>query len=305
MNSKNVRNDSAKAFLYVTVACCMLATVVTASAATRTITTVAGGYVGDGKPATSAGFAGLTSVARDVKGNLYVSDASDCRIRKINTKGIITTMAGTGICGYSGDGGKAKSAMLSFPEGLAFDGKGNLLVADDGNSRIRKITTTGTITTIAGNGTIGYSGDGGPAAQASLAGPMGVSVDSSGNIYIADSSNFVIRMVDTAGIIHTVAGNHTPGFSGDGGPATSAQLSNPYGVLADGNGNFYIADTGNNRVRKVDSNGTITTYAGNALSGNSGNGGPATGATTATAFRRQRPTCSRPLSTLTQRASFT
>jgi sugar lactone lactonase YvrE len=207
-----------------------------------------------------------------------VSDEGNCRIRKISAKGIITTVAGTGICGYSGDGGPAKSAMIRFPIGLVFDGKGNLLFSDVGNSRIRKISTSGTITTIAGNGTSGYSGDGGLAIRASLANPQGISVDPLGNLYIADSSNYVIRMVDTAGIIHTVAGNHTRGFSGDGGPATSAQISAAVGVLADGSGSFYIADGNNQRVRKVDSTGTITTYAGNGQSGNGGNGGPATSA---------------------------
>jgi sugar lactone lactonase YvrE len=276
MHSENSRNNSAKVALSGCFACCMLTMVATASAATPKVITVAGGYLGNGKPAASASLANPGSVARDAKGNLYVSDTDNCLIRRISTKGTITSMAGTGICGYSGDGGPAKSAMIYAPEGLAFDGNGNLLFADIGNSRIRKITTAGTISTIAGNGAFGYSGDGGPATQASLADPLAVSADPLGNIYIADSSNQVIRMVDTAGAIHTVAGNHTPGFSGDGGPATSAQLRYPRGVLADSNGNFYISDSANLRVRKVDSTGTINTYAGDGHSGNGGNGGPAT-----------------------------
>jgi len=280
MNGKNLRNNSTMAFLCMVLACCVLALSANAQVAAKQkkVTTVAGGYVGDGKPATSAALAQPIGVARDAKGNLYVSDSINCRIRKITTKGTISTFAGTGICGYSGDGGPAKSAMMSGPAGIAFDGQGNLLFADQWNSRIRKITSDGTISTLAGNGTLGYSGDGGPATQATLDYPSGISVDPSGNVYIADSDNYVIRMVDTGGIIRTVAGNHTWGFSGDGGPATSAQINTPSSVLSDNSGNFYIADGGNERVRKVDSSGIITTYAGNGLSGNGGNGGPATSA---------------------------
>jgi len=191
---------------------------------------------------------------------------------------VITTIAGTGICGYSGDGGPASSAKVNFPGGFAIDLSGNLLFADMANNRIRKITPAGNITTIIGNGMFGYSGDGGPAKKASLANPRDIFLDPSGNLYIADGSNFVIRRVDTAGIIHTIAGNHTQGFSGDGGPATSAQIGFPNGVVADAQGNFYISDSNNLRIRKVDSVGTITTYAGNGMFGNGGNGGPATAA---------------------------
>lgn len=248
------------------------------SAATPTVTTIAGGYLGDGKLATSASFVLPVGVARDAKGNVYVSDGYSCRIRRINSAGVISTYAGTGICGYSGDGGPATSAMISYSYGAAFDRHGNLLVADTGNNRVRLITPAGIIMTIAGNGTYAYSGDGGNAVEASLAGPSALSADPTGNIYIADSGNYVIRLVDDSGIIHTVAGNHTYGFSGDGGPATSAQMTFAGGVLADSSGNFYIADTGNKRVRKVDSTGTITTYAGNGSFGNTGSGGPATSA---------------------------
>jgi sugar lactone lactonase YvrE len=258
--------------------CCLASAWMPAYAATHTVSTYAGGYVGDGKRATAASFANPLSVARDTKGNLYVSDSNDCRIRKINTGGIISAFAGTGICGYSGDGGLAASAMLSSVYGIAFDGHGNLLLADQGNNRIRQITPAGIITTIAGNGTFGYFGDGGPATQAMLGAPTSISPDGTGNLYIADSSNYVIRMVDTAGNIHTVAGNHVGGFSGDGGSATSAQISFVEGVLADRFGNFYIADTGNLRVRKVDSSGTINTFAGDGQQGNTGSGGTATSA---------------------------
>ena len=246
--------------------------------ATKKVTIVAGGFNGNNKPATSAALARPLGIAVDKKGNIYVTDSVNCEIRKINTKGIIGRFAGTRICGYSGDGGPAYLAEISFPSGLTFDGEGNLLFADFDSQRIRKITPSGTISTIAGNGTSGYSGDGGPATQASIASPQGVFADSVGNVYIADTFNCVIRMVDTSGVIHTVAGNHTCGFSGDGGPATSAELLDPLAVVADGDGSLYIADTSNSRVRKLDASGVISTYAGNGSGGNAGNGGPATSA---------------------------
>jgi sugar lactone lactonase YvrE len=250
---------------------------VAASAATTTVTTVAGGYIGDGKPATSASFARPTGVARDSRGNIYVSDSYNCRIRVVSPAGIINTFAGTGICGFSGDGGLARSAKISNPYGIALDRHGNLLITD--GARIRQITPGGIITTVAGKGTYGYSGDGGPATKATLNGPIGVFADPAGHIYIADSSNYVVREVDTKGIIHTVAGNGVAGFSGDGGPAIQASLSYPFSVVADGKGNFYIADINNARVRIVNSAGTINTYAGNGMYGNTGSGGQATSAT--------------------------
>jgi sugar lactone lactonase YvrE len=249
---------------------------VVASAATKTVTTVAGGYIGDGKPATSASLAQPTGVARDSQGNVYISDTTNCRIRIINAAGTIGTYAGTGICGFSGDGGPARSATISYPCGIAFDRSGNLLITD--GARIRRITPDGIISTVAGNGTLGYSGNGGPATQASLNYPRGVFGDTAGNIYIADTDNNVIRKINPQGLIYTVAGNHTAGFSGDGGPATKATLSYPYSVVADEQGNFYIADTDNARVRIVNSAGTINTYAGNGTYGNTGSGGPATSA---------------------------
>jgi sugar lactone lactonase YvrE len=260
-------------------ALCILTVGLSVNAQTPKVFTVAGGHEGNGVPATSASLDFPSSVAVDAKGDIYVTDGGRCRIRKIDQNGVIVSFAGTGICGYGGDGGPAHLAMISTA-GIAFDVQGNLLIADS-SSRIRKITKNGIITTIAGNGTLGYSGDGGPATQAALYYPAAVSSGLSGNVYIADSFNGVIRMVDAAGNIHTVAGNGTYGFSGDGGPATSAQLSTPHAVCADGNGNFYIADIDNYRVRKVDSTGTITTFAGNGPPGNvgSGNGGPATSAT--------------------------
>jgi sugar lactone lactonase YvrE len=247
-----------------------------ASAETPRVTNVAGGFLGDGGQAASASFALPTVVVRDANGDLYVADADHCRIRRISAEGIITTFAGTGICGYSGDGGPAQSARIGSVLGLVLDKQGNLLLA--AGSRIRSIAPTGIITTVAGTGVFGYSGDGGLATKARISDPSGVSVDSSGNIYISDSGNNVIRKVDTAGIIHTVAGNGTAGFSGDGGPATSASLNYPWSVVADSSGNFFISDLDNRRVRKVDSMGTIKTYAGNGNYGNTGSGGPATAA---------------------------
>jgi sugar lactone lactonase YvrE len=245
----------------------------------KRVTTVVGGFLGDGGAATSASFAYPVGVVRDSRGDLYVSDSQNCRIRRINAQGIIVTFAGTGICGYSGDDGPAKSARLQFPYGIAFDRKGNLLIA--GGPTVRSISPAGIITTVAGTGRPGYTGDGGPATKATLNGVLGIALDPSGDLYIVDSNNDVIREVDAAGVIHTVAGNHTAGFSGDGGPAATASLHRPVSVLADAAGNFYISDNFNFRVRKVDLAGTITTYAGDGTAGSFGSygdGGPATSA---------------------------
>ena len=177
---------------------------------------------------------------------------STYRIRKVDTSGIITTVAGNGQQGFSGDGGPAIQASLSNSYGMAVDNAGNIYIADtSSNYRIRKVDTSGIITTVAGNGQYGFSGDGGPAIQASLAGPTGVAVDSAGNIYIADYFNHRIRKVDTSGIITTIAGNGQIGFSGDGGPATQASFNFPWGITIDISGNIYIADYINHRIRKV------------------------------------------------------
>jgi sugar lactone lactonase YvrE len=186
---------------------------------------------------------------------------------------VIATVAGGGAS--LGDNGPATSAQLALPDGIAVDSGGNLYVADWGNNRIRKVSN-GVITTVAGTGTRGFGGDNGLATGAQLANPQGVAVDSAGNLYIADFGNASIRKVSN-GIITTVAGNGTPGFSGDNGPATSAQLYLPYGVAVDSAGNLYIGDSGNNRVRKV-SNGAISTVAGNGTFGFSGDHGPPTSA---------------------------
>jgi sugar lactone lactonase YvrE len=247
------------------------------------ITTAAGngtyGFSGDGGPATGASLYSPSGVALDAAGNIYIADSRNHRIRKVDTSGIITTVAGNGTFGFSGDGGPATSATLSDPYGVAVDAAGNLYIVDQLNNRIRKVDTSGTIATVAGNGTPGFSGDNGPATSASLYSPSGVAVDAAGNLYIADTSNQRIRKVDTSGIITTVAGNGTGGYSGDSGPATSASLNYPYGVAVDAAGNLYIADESNQRIRKVDTSGIITTVAGNGTAGYSGDDGPAISAT--------------------------
>ena len=238
------------------------------------ITTVAGGGPNN-LPAVSANLDEPLGVAFDAAGNLFIADEGSHRIFKVDTSGQLTVVAGIGIFGFSGDGGPATSASLASPVSVALDGAGNLFIADFSNRRIRKVDTSGIITTVAGNGISGFSGDGGPATSASLTNPFGVALDGTGNLFIADEGNFRIRKVDTSGIITTVAGNGSSGFSGDGGPATSASLTNPFGVALDGTGNLFIADEGSNRIRKVDTSGIITTVAGNGSSGFSGDGGPA------------------------------
>ena len=243
------------------------------------VITVAGGVVNDGGPATSAALAHPEFAAYDATGNLYIAEYFGHRIRRVSPSGLITTVAGNGISGYNGDGMPAKHALVSFPVGILVDPTGNIIFADNGNNRIRKIDTNGIITTIAGNGTAGFTGDGGPATAASLHSPWGISSDAKGNLYIADYLNERVRQVNTAGIINTVAGNGTAGFSGDGGPAIAASLNFPFGSFTDTSGNLYIADFYNLRIRKVDTSGTINTFAGNGTFGCTGDGGPATSAT--------------------------
>jgi trimeric autotransporter adhesin len=251
---------------------------------TGIITTVAGDgtseYSGDGGPATSAGLKYPRGIALDASGNIYIADAGADRIRMVTkSTGIITTVVGNGIRGYSGDGGPATSASLVYPSSVAFDASENMyiLVSDC----VRMVTkSTGIITTVAGDGTYGYKGDGGLATSAGLTGPYGITVDAPGNIYIADALSDCIRMVTkSTGIITTVAGNGIQGYAGDGGPATSAGLYYPNCVAVDASGNIFFSDGSNGRLRKVTkSSGIITTVAGNGTKGYSGDGGPATSA---------------------------
>ena len=233
------------------------------------------GFSGDGGPATAAEEYQASSLIVDTLGNIYFGDLLNNRVRKISASGIVTTLAGTGTAGYSGDGGPATNAELNEPYGLALDPAGNIIFADEYNHVIRKISTSGTITTIAGNGSGGYSGDGGLATAATLFYPNGLTTDRTGNIYFTDNTNHRIRKINTSGVITTIVGNGTEGFSGDGGPATDAEIEFGCGLKFDNYGNLYYADGLNNRIRMISPSGIITTFAGSGTAGFSGDGGPA------------------------------
>jgi len=258
------------------------------NAATGMISTAAGdgtaGFGGDGGPATSALLNTPADVKLDGAGNFYIADSGNHVIRMVNAAtGIIWTVAGVGgVSGYSGDGGPAIQAHLNSPSGIAFDGDHTLYISDTGNNAIRKVDlSTGMITTEAGNGTGGYAGDNGPATSAELNYPWGIALGGDGSVYIADLSNNRIRKVTAAGVISTVVGTGTRGYGGDGGPATQAELNVPADALVDVAGNLYVADSGNQLVRKVSATtGVIETIAGvHGASGFSGDGGPANSAT--------------------------
>jgi trimeric autotransporter adhesin len=185
----------------------------------------------------------------DLAGNLYIADSSNHRVRKVTLDGTISTVAGNGVPGYSGDGGPATSASLAQPINVTVDPAGNLYISDNANHRVRKVSPLGVITTVAGNGISGFTGDGGLAVNAALQGPAGLAVDAVGNLYITTALR--VRKVTPDGIISSFAGKGTRGFSGDGRPATVAQLASPVGLAVDVGNNLYIADTGNVRVRKV------------------------------------------------------
>jgi uncharacterized protein (TIGR03437 family) len=244
-----------------------------------TISTVAGngtaGYSGDGGQALSAEVNNPHGIAVDAAGNLYIADKLNSRVRKVAPDGIITTFAGTGVAGYAGDGGPAAAALLTAPERVSLDAAGNLYIADIGAYVIRKVNPQGIIATVAGSGQQGFCGNGGPAVNACMHGPEDVVPDATGNLFIADFD--VVWKVDTKGVITVVAGNAVQGYSGDGGPATSAELNAVQGVAVNAGGDLFIADQGNFRIRKV-SGGIITTVAGTGTSGFSGDGGPATSA---------------------------
>ena len=231
-------------------------------AAAGDISTVAGngvaGFSGDGGAATSGQLSDPSGVATDSLGNLFIAEFFGHRIRKVDSSGNISTVAGNGIAGFTGDGGPATSAQVNQPGGVEVDSSGNIFIADQINHRIRKVDSSGNISTVAGNGTQGFGGDGGPATGAQLDHPSGVAVDSSGNIFFTDTGSARIRKVNTSGNISTATGNGTQGFGGDGGAATSAQLAFPRGVSVDSSGNIFIAEFGNHRIRKVEA-GTIPT----------------------------------------------
>jgi sugar lactone lactonase YvrE len=257
------------------------------AAETGIISTLAGngtmGYTGDGTAAYLAELNNPSGVAVDGSGNIYIADTGNHCIRKVTVStGFINTIAGTGIAGFGGDGGQASSAYLHNPSGVCVDMLGNVFIADLINNRIRKIVG-GIISTIAGGGTCAsgsFCGDSAAATAAALYAPMGVTVDASGNIYIADTGNDRVRMVAaSSGSIFTIVGTGHIGFSGDGGQATSAQLYSPYGVVVDGNGNLYVADNLNNRIREVEAGiEIIETIAGNGIGSYAGDNGIATAA---------------------------
>jgi RHS repeat-associated protein len=225
---------------------------------------------GDDGPATMAGICGR-GIAVGNHGELYIADTWNNLVRKVDRDGIITTIAGDGYNGYSGDGGPAIRARISYPYDIAADQWGNLFFCT-GDHRIRKIDPGGIITTVVGTGVAGYSGDGGPATLARINDPRGLAADSLGNLYIADSTNARVRKVNISGVITTVAGNGTYGYSGDGGPAVEAKLWGPVGVATDVFGNLYVVERGGSRIRKIDARGVITTVAGTGTQGYSGDG---------------------------------
>jgi hypothetical protein len=246
------------------------------------ISTVVGtgkaGFSGDGGPATEARLNPWTLVL-DGAGNLFIEDGGNYRVRKVSPEGIITTVAGSGKAGFSGDGGPATEARFSELRLGAVDTAGNLFIADRNNHRIRKVSPEGIITTVAGSGPTGAAkgvsaGDGGLATEARLNGPFSPALDRAGNLFFSEAGDvfgtntgYRVRKVDTNGIISTVAGSDGRGFAGDGGPATQARLNTPLGVAVDSAGNLFFTEKGNLRVRKVDANGIITTVAGGGTKG--------------------------------------
>ena len=253
------------------------------------LTTFAGsgvqGYSGDNGPAKAAELDSPQGLALDAAGNLYIADSHNHRIREVATGGTITTFAGTGVAGFSGDNGQASAAQFDLPTALAFDSAGNLYVADTNNHRIRRIAaTTAVVTTIAGNGMEAFAGDNGLATAASIDSPNGLAIDPAGNLYIADTHNGRVREVSAATrMISTVAGvgfasGNVQGFGGDGGAATAAGMALPRGLILDAAGNLYVADSANQRIRRISTSGTITTVAGQGTEAFAGDNAPAAAA---------------------------
>ena len=256
----------------------MVRKVSAAGVITRVAGTGTAGNSGDDGPATDAQLQEPPGVAVTTDGGFLIADQRNDVVRKVSAAGVITRVAGTGTAGTSGDDGPAADAQLSRPTDVAVTADGGFLIADFGNNVVRKVSAAGVITRVAGTGTAGTSGDGGPATDAQLSRPAGVAVTADSGFLIADSDNNVVRKVSAAGVITRVAGTGTAGNSGDDGPATSAQLNRPLGVTATADGGFLIADTTNNMVRKVSAAGVISRVAGTGTAGSSGDDGPATSA---------------------------
>lgn len=236
-----------------------------------------GSFYGDGGPATGAVISLTRGLTIGNGGEIYIADGNvNARVRKVGTNGTIETVAGDGLLGWSGDGGPATEASMYFPWDVKQDAAGNLYIVDTIMNVVRKVAPNGIISTVAGSGQMGFSGDGGLATDARMRRPRRVALDAAGNLYIADYGNNRIRKVGTDGIITTIAGTGVPGFGGDGGPATDAAIRSPTALAFDAAGNLYVADFGNNRIRKIGTDGVISTVAGNGLYGPAGDGGPAT-----------------------------
>ncbi|MBL8216434.1 MAG: hypothetical protein JNK87_37295 [Bryobacterales bacterium] len=234
-----------------------------------------GGCCFDGRPAREALFSGPRGIAFDSLGQMYISEWSGNRIRRIDTEGIIRTIAGDGQSGFTGDDGPSSRARLSQPADIAIDAEGGIVIAEYGNRRVRRIGPDGNIRTIAGDGQDRYFGDGGPATEASFRRPLGLALTADGSILVADTVDSRIRRIGPDGIISTIAGTATFGFSGDGGPATEARINSPGSIAVDGVGNIFFLDRGNNRIRRIDTAGIITTVAGTGRRLNEGDGGRA------------------------------